>query len=186
MGFELILETTFLIDLERELLRGAAGPAQRLLERLSRQPLHLTFTIAGELAAGVLTFRPLSLGRVDLTVPTSSPVRMTWRGDTERPTAIFDSRTYSSAATTCGSRRRRWPSDMPLVTRNVEAKLSPRAWARSRRLHDTDAAAGIEIGRSSPAGAAKIAASIQQRAVRLRAHSRGVRDPLAPRRGRHG
>ncbi len=53
MGFELILETTFLIDLERELLRGAAGPAQRLLERLSRQPLHLTFTIAGELAAGV-------------------------------------------------------------------------------------------------------------------------------------
>ena len=53
MGIEVILETTFLIDLERELLRGEAGAAQRLLERYASQPLYLTFTIAGELAAGV-------------------------------------------------------------------------------------------------------------------------------------
>lgn len=53
MGVEVILETTFLIDLERELVRGVAGPAHSLLERLARQPLYLTFTIAGELAAGV-------------------------------------------------------------------------------------------------------------------------------------
>jgi len=49
----LILETTFLIDLERELLRGEAGPAQAFLERNPDQPLRITITIAGELAAGI-------------------------------------------------------------------------------------------------------------------------------------
>lgn len=49
----LILETTFLVDLERELTRGAAGPAQRFLEQHSVEPLFLTFTIAGELASGL-------------------------------------------------------------------------------------------------------------------------------------
>ena len=48
----LILETTFLIDLEREIRRGTAGPAQVLLERRSQDRLYLTFTIVGELAAG--------------------------------------------------------------------------------------------------------------------------------------
>lgn len=48
----LILETTYLIDLEREVRRGAAGPALALLEREAESPLHVTFTIAGELAAG--------------------------------------------------------------------------------------------------------------------------------------
>lgn len=49
----MILETTFLIDLERELLRGEAGPAQAFLERNPDQPLRITITIAGELAAGI-------------------------------------------------------------------------------------------------------------------------------------
>jgi len=49
----LILETTFLVDLERELRRGEEGPAQRFLERNPAAFLHVTFTIAGELAAGV-------------------------------------------------------------------------------------------------------------------------------------
>ncbi|MFW6088687.1 MAG: type II toxin-antitoxin system VapC family toxin [Gemmatimonadota bacterium] len=49
----MILETTFLIDLERELRRGEAGPAQAFLERHADAPLRVTFTIAGELAAGV-------------------------------------------------------------------------------------------------------------------------------------
>jgi tRNA(fMet)-specific endonuclease VapC len=49
----LIVETTFLVDLERELRRDVDGPALELLDRLGAQPLYLTFTIAGELAAGV-------------------------------------------------------------------------------------------------------------------------------------
>jgi predicted nucleic acid-binding protein len=48
----LILETTFLIDLEREISRPEAGPAQALLERHAQASLFLTFTITGELAAG--------------------------------------------------------------------------------------------------------------------------------------
>ena len=49
----LVLETTFLIDLERELARGAIGPAQRFLEAHTRHRLFITPTIAGELAAGM-------------------------------------------------------------------------------------------------------------------------------------
>ncbi len=48
----LILETSFLVDLERELIAGEPGPAQRFLESHRAQRLHITFTIAGELAAG--------------------------------------------------------------------------------------------------------------------------------------
>ena len=48
----LILETSFLVDLERELIAGAPGPAQRFLEARKAQKLHITFTIAGELAVG--------------------------------------------------------------------------------------------------------------------------------------
>jgi predicted nucleic acid-binding protein len=49
----MILETTFLIDLERELTRGKVGPTQRFLEAHPDDPFQITFTIAGELAAGV-------------------------------------------------------------------------------------------------------------------------------------
>lgn len=49
----LILETTFLIDLERELLRKEAGPAQQFLAAHAASPLYITFTVAGELAAGL-------------------------------------------------------------------------------------------------------------------------------------
>jgi tRNA(fMet)-specific endonuclease VapC len=52
MAESLILETTFMIDLERELLRSEEGPAQAFLERHLSERLHLTFTVAGELAAG--------------------------------------------------------------------------------------------------------------------------------------
>lgn len=48
----LILETSFLVDLERELVAGTAGPAQNFLELHDGHPLYITFTIAGELAAG--------------------------------------------------------------------------------------------------------------------------------------
>jgi predicted nucleic acid-binding protein len=52
MGARLILETTFLIDLERERRRGAGGTAQEALARLASDRLFVTFTVAGELAAG--------------------------------------------------------------------------------------------------------------------------------------
>jgi predicted nucleic acid-binding protein len=48
----LILETTFLVDLERELARGSSGPAQEFLAARKQTPLHITYTVAGELAAG--------------------------------------------------------------------------------------------------------------------------------------
>ena len=48
----LILETTFLIDLEREVVCGGEGPAHLFLETQSAIPLLITFTVAGELAAG--------------------------------------------------------------------------------------------------------------------------------------
>lgn len=52
MGGGLILETTFLIDLERELHAGVPGPAQVFLGKNAARTLFITFTIAGELASG--------------------------------------------------------------------------------------------------------------------------------------
>lgn len=52
MGRGLILETTFLVDLERELRHASYGPAQKALERHRDERLYVTFTVAGELACG--------------------------------------------------------------------------------------------------------------------------------------
>jgi predicted nucleic acid-binding protein len=49
----LILETTFLVDLEREAATGVEGPAQRFLRDRPADPVFITFTIVGELAAGL-------------------------------------------------------------------------------------------------------------------------------------
>jgi len=48
----MILDSTFLVDLEREVHRGEEGGATRFLSKYSNLPLAITFTIAGELAAG--------------------------------------------------------------------------------------------------------------------------------------
>jgi predicted nucleic acid-binding protein len=48
----LILETTFLVDLEREARRESPGVAYALLERHATDRLYVTPTIAGELASG--------------------------------------------------------------------------------------------------------------------------------------
>ena len=48
----LILETTFLIDLERETRGQVRGAASRFLEEYARSRFYITVTIAGELAAG--------------------------------------------------------------------------------------------------------------------------------------
>ena len=53
MARGLILETTFLIDLERQARKSAEGPALDFLEANADAGLHLTFTVIGELAAGV-------------------------------------------------------------------------------------------------------------------------------------
>jgi tRNA(fMet)-specific endonuclease VapC len=52
VGRSLILETSFLIDFERENIRGVAGGAIAFLEAHEDARLYVTFTIAGELAAG--------------------------------------------------------------------------------------------------------------------------------------
>jgi predicted nucleic acid-binding protein len=52
VGESLILETSFLIDLERE-HRGRVGRAIAFLETQEDSRLYLTFTIVGEMAAGV-------------------------------------------------------------------------------------------------------------------------------------
>jgi len=48
----MILDSTFLVDFEREMRRGETGPACRLLEKQGESLLAITFTVAGELAAG--------------------------------------------------------------------------------------------------------------------------------------
>jgi tRNA(fMet)-specific endonuclease VapC len=53
VGEPLILETSFLIDFERENNRGAMGPAMAFLETHEDSRLYITFTVAGELAAGI-------------------------------------------------------------------------------------------------------------------------------------
>jgi len=53
VGESLILETSFLVDFERENNRGAPGPALAFLESHEESRLYVTFTVAGELAAGL-------------------------------------------------------------------------------------------------------------------------------------
>jgi len=53
VGQPLILETSFLIDFERENNRGRPGPALSFLETHADARLYVTFTVAGELAAGL-------------------------------------------------------------------------------------------------------------------------------------
>ena len=52
MGRALILETTFLIDLDREERRGQPGPAIAFLEREPDARLYVPSAVAGERAAG--------------------------------------------------------------------------------------------------------------------------------------
>ena len=52
MDNALILETTFLVDLERERVQETEGPAHRFLADNAGSHVYVTFTTAGELAAG--------------------------------------------------------------------------------------------------------------------------------------
>jgi predicted nucleic acid-binding protein len=53
VGRQLILESTFLIDLEREHQRGRPGGAIAFLEAHEEARLYLPFVVAGELASGI-------------------------------------------------------------------------------------------------------------------------------------
>jgi tRNA(fMet)-specific endonuclease VapC len=53
MGRALILESTFLIDLERAHHRGVPGPAVAFLEANHDARLYLPFVVAGEIASGI-------------------------------------------------------------------------------------------------------------------------------------
>ena len=53
MGRALILESTFLIDLERAHQRGVAGSAVAFLEANQDARLYLPFVVAGEIASGI-------------------------------------------------------------------------------------------------------------------------------------
>jgi tRNA(fMet)-specific endonuclease VapC len=55
VGESLILETTFLVDLEREALTRAPGSAHRFLERNAESVLLVTLITAGEFACGPRT-----------------------------------------------------------------------------------------------------------------------------------
>ena len=48
----MILDSTFLVDFERESAHRSDGPATRFLQTRPDEELCITFTIAGELAAG--------------------------------------------------------------------------------------------------------------------------------------
>jgi len=48
----MILDSTFLVDLEREIRKGADGAASAFLRDHADRELAVTFTVAGELAAG--------------------------------------------------------------------------------------------------------------------------------------
>ena len=52
MGQPLILETSFLVDFERENRRGTPGPSLAFLEGHEDARPYITFIVAGELAAG--------------------------------------------------------------------------------------------------------------------------------------
>jgi len=49
---ELILDTDFVIALERERKKMEVGPAKHFLERHRQDRFFITFTVAGELACG--------------------------------------------------------------------------------------------------------------------------------------
>jgi tRNA(fMet)-specific endonuclease VapC len=53
VGRTLVLETSFLVDLEREHVRGTPTGAVQFLERVEGARLYLPSIVAGELAAGV-------------------------------------------------------------------------------------------------------------------------------------
>lgn len=118
MGRALILETTFLIDLEREHKRRP-GPALAFLEAEPDARLYLPFVVAGELAAGLsMRDRVRWQGFLAPFYVLPSTADVSWHyGRTFRH--LYDTGTMIGANDI-------WIAatglayDMPVVTRNVE------------------------------------------------------------------
>jgi tRNA(fMet)-specific endonuclease VapC len=118
MGRSLVVETTFLVDLEREHTRGKAGGAIEFLETHPDVRLYVPFVVAGELASGK-SMRERSKWEAFLGpffVLPSTP-EVCWRyGRAYRHLrdngSLIGSNDLWIAATALAN-------DMPLVTRNV-------------------------------------------------------------------
>ena len=115
----LILETTFLIDLERESLRKSRGSAQDFLRAHSDDRLCVSFVTVGEMAAGVETgrrdvwedfFRPFRVLPSSLDV--ASEYGRAYRHLAANAQLIGGNDLWIAATALA--------SGMPLVTRNLE------------------------------------------------------------------
>ena len=117
----MILDSTFLVDFERESAHRSDGPATRFLQTRPDEELCITFTIAGELAAGE------SMGRDRAQWETFiRPFRFlgyndetAWRfgeifRELRRKGALIGANEMWIAAAALAN-------DQPLVTRNVDA-----------------------------------------------------------------
>jgi tRNA(fMet)-specific endonuclease VapC len=119
VGRPLILETTFLIDLEREHSRGRPGPAVAFLEANENARLYLPFVVAGELAAGTsLADRERWNAFVAPFYVLASTADVSWEygsayGYLQRNGRLIGGNDLWIAATALAYR-------MPVVTRNVE------------------------------------------------------------------
>ena len=83
----LILETSFLIDLEREHNRGAPARAAAFLEANGDANLYLPFVVPGELAAGVSMAHRDRWEAFIAPVLSAAPHALTSAGSSAAPTA---------------------------------------------------------------------------------------------------
>lgn len=116
----LIVETSFLIDLEREAARDDEGAAHRFLRGLPPSTkLFVTFTVAGELAAGrSMAQRTRWSAFVDRFRVLPSTVEVCWQYGNlyrflQRNGLLLDTNDLWIAATALAY-------GMPLVTRNIK------------------------------------------------------------------
>ena len=119
MGQSVILETTFLIDLERELLSRRQGVAYRLLGERPEDRLFVTFITVGEMAAGPALdkrerwedfFRPFRI--LPLTLEACWEYGKAYRHLSANGQLIGGNDLWIAATSLA--------QDMPLVTRNLD------------------------------------------------------------------
>ena len=130
----MILDSTYLIDFERECRADEHGPAHDLLQRYATTRLHIPFAALGELAAGY----PVS--RADFE-DAMRPFTVLWPS---MDVCWSYAETYRFLRrTTSGSRRPRWctPCRWPPVTRNTSGVCpDSRSWPTEqapRRLYSS-------------------------------------------------
>jgi hypothetical protein len=137
VGRQLILETRFLVDLERETRQARLGPAVAFLEHEADANLFVTFTTAGELYRRDTVCTSVSNGS------DTSPRFVFWcrrrmsAGSMESCIAIWQASTSSSGPTTVDCRN---GNCVPHATRNAKrAAFPPRAQSSGCQLLVTSA-----------------------------------------------